>query len=135
MSLLALGLSGAERRVLPIPVYSPHSSREKRHILYCSHELALIHQIAALYVQKLNRYLIVIYPSFTVAVGKVVVPSRSPRVPVPSGFVTTTTVKGTFVSGGVPSPMSTVQLPKKVAVFGAPDDPLVGLPSIWMYRC
>src|SRR5437764_8377181 len=44
-------------------------------------------------------YLMVMNPSFTVAAGKVVVPRRSVRFPVPSGFVTTTTVNGTSGKG------------------------------------
>jgi len=61
-----------------------------------------------------RAYWMVMLPSFTVATGRLVRPSASPSVPLPSWFVVTVTVNGTFWSGSVPSPMSIEHEPEKM---------------------
>src|SRR5437763_3221366 len=72
-------------------------------------------------------------PSFTVAVDNLVVPSVSAIVPLPYESTVIVTVKGTAVRGAVPSAMSTVQVPEKVALPVPLAEPLLAFPSTMMF--
>ena len=66
----------------------------------------------------------VMLPAVTDAVGKVVTPKIKSRL-----LVVEVTVNGTPVSGGVPLPMSIVQVPENVELPSALTAPLVASPS------
>src|SRR2546423_9591772 len=73
-------------------------------------------------------YLIVMLPAVTVAVGNATALRINPRLPAEA-----VTVKGTPGRGRVPSPMSTVAVPLKVALPSAPTDPPPTSPSTVMF--
>ena len=70
-------------------------------------------------IRTLATYWNVTPPVLTVAAGNTVVPSFSVRLVVSLASVATVTVNGTPVEGAVPSAMSTVQVPEKVAVLAS----------------
>jgi hypothetical protein len=76
----------------------------------------------------------VMRPTVSVAMGRFVEPSESVRVPWAPTPATAVTVNGTDDRGGVPSPMSMLQTPEKVAVPAAGNEPTLGLPTTVMFR-
>ena len=73
-------------------------------------------------------YFTVMLPAVTVAVGNATALRINPRLPAEA-----VTVKGTPGRAGVPSPMSTVAVPLKVALPSAPTDPPLTSPSTVMF--
>src|SRR6266576_5914538 len=74
------------------------------------------------------NYLTAMLPALSVAVGNATALRVNPRLP-----AETVTLKGTPASGRVPSPMSTVAVPLKVALPSAATDPLLTSPSTVMF--
>src|SRR5213076_928587 len=75
-----------------------------------------------------SYYLTVMLPAVSVAVGNATALRINPRLPAEA-----VTVKGTPGRGRVPSPMSTVAVPLKVALPSAPTDPPLTSPSTVMF--
>jgi len=79
-----------------------------------------------------GRYWIVMLPSLTVAVGRLVVPSFNTIVPLPCAAGVIVTVNSTPFEADVQFPISAEPTPEKVAVL-ALAEPLLTSPSITMF--